>query len=425
MKQEPPLRKSTMPDTPLNIILRYSVVLLLLSPLLIPDAFALGIRPARTDIAIDDGRDYANTLWVVNNEGREFTATVSVQGELSRYVTLHTEELRFRPDDDALPVEFEIHLPAEAPPGSSSAFITVEEAIPPERADVISSRIVLKHRIEVQGPYPDKYIVAKLNFHESGNQVRMVSELENLGKEDLQEVKTTFYVNDKSQEVHALETETIPLKRKENALLSTTVAMDLFELGEYDVAAVTSYDGQQLEITKKLRIGQPDVDITYFDRYFVAGTVNPYALDLFNKWNQQLENVYVEIDVKKGGANVDTFRTKSVDLDPETVKRINDYLDGRDKEGKYTFEMMVHFWNLIREVEKPFQFESEFLPGDKVPSIPLQALHGEAAGGESERRFNGWGALWLVLAIFLLPAMAYIIYRYRHREEYEEGKEAW
>src|SRR3989338_2846092 len=78
---------------------------------------ALGIRPARTEIISDNTKEYAGQFWVVNTDQREFTTTVSVDGEMGRYVTLKTTELHFREDDEALPVDFEVHLPDTVPAG--------------------------------------------------------------------------------------------------------------------------------------------------------------------------------------------------------------------------------------------------------------------------------------------------------------------
>ena len=397
---------------------------------------ALGIRPAKTTLIFEEGRDHQETFWVVNNEGREFSVRIAVGGEMAQYVTLHTKELTFRSDDGALPVEFEVHLPEEVPPGISLATIIVEEDLPSSLPDTISSKIVLKHDLLVQGAYPDKYIVAKLNFHESANQIRIVSEVENLGKKDIGTLQTTFYVNDKQQQVRTLETETVPLKTKENKLLAATITRSAFDLGEYQVSAVTRYDDQIVEIVKKLIVGQPDVEITYFDKYFTAYKVNPYSMDLLNKWNQQLENVFVNVEVKKEGKKIDEFRTKSVDLEAEMTKRIEDYFDARDKgPGTYTFDMMVNFWKVVSDAQKTFHFESELLAEGKVPSPA--ALAGAAGSsldrnkdrGEQTGKSSLFPMLWWLLAVAALAVFlglgGYVLWRYRHRKEYERSEEAF
>lgn len=411
-----------------HLTMTWTLLLFLSLLLALPLSTALGIRPATTRLVAEETPDYSGTLWIVNNEGREFSVSVGKEGELEQYLTLKTEQLSFRQDDDAKPIDFELHLPVEVPPGLTTALIVVEEQVPETGPNIVSSRILLKHRILVLAAYPDKYLAAKLNFHEQGQEIRFVSEVENLGKKDLEQVQTTFYVNDKQQQAHVLETETTPLKKKENKLLSTTLPQQLFAQGEFEVSAVTSYDDQKVELVKKMIIGQPDVDITYFDQYFIAHKVNQYSLDLLNLWNQPLANVFVEVEVKKGERTVDSFRTRSVDLPAEMIKRLNDYFDARDQgPGKYTFEMLVNFWNLVKMEQKPFSFASELIAeGEPIPAAAVtgkavQEHPEEPAAGPAGRSSALWLALWILLGVLLGATLFYVFWRYRHRQEYEEG----
>lgn len=389
---------------------------------------ALGIRPAKTSIVFEEGRDYTQQFWVVNNEAREFSVKISVGGEMAQYVTLHTPELTFRGDDGAKAVDFEVHLPEFVPPGESKSTLIVEEDLASASPQTISSKIVLKHDILIQGPYPDKYVVAKLNFHESGKDIRLVSEVENLGKKDIGNIQTVFYVNDKNQQAQVLETPQTSLSSKENKLLEAHLDRSLLELGEFQVSALTTYDDQKVEVVKKLIVGEPEVEVTYFNKYFIAYAVNQYSLELLNKWNQRLENVFVEVEVKKEGQKIDQFRTKSVDLEAEMTKRINDYLDATDKgPGKYTFDLLVNFWNLVRNDQKKFTFESEFVSEEGAQDIheKSSSLSGKAISTPEQDSGRSLSTilLWVLLGILVGSAGFYVLWRYLHREEYEVGEE--
>src|SRR3989338_3121768 len=387
--------------------------------------FALGIRPAKTSLIFEEGRDYTQQFWVVNNEGREFSVKISAGGEMAQYITLHTSGLSFRADDGAKAVDFEVHLPEFVPPGESKSTITVEEDLTSASPNTISSKIVLKHDILIQGPYPDKYVVAKLNFHESGNDIRLVSELENLVKKDIGTIKTIFYVNDKNQNVQQLETQQTSLSSKENKLLEAHLDRSLLELGEFEVSALTTYDDQTVEVVKKLVVGQPEVDITYFNEYFIAYAVNQYSLELLNKWNQRLENVFVDVEVTKEGKKIDQFRTKSVDLEGEMTKRINDYLDATDKgPGKYTFNMVVNFWNMVRNDQKAFMFESEFVSEQEAQDIEERSsLTGKAVDTSASGKSISTILWWMLLGMLVGSGGFYVLWRFVHRHDYESGEE--
>ena len=394
---------------------------------LIPFVSATGIRPARTTVAIDDYDDnninIDGKLWVVNNEGKEFTVDVYTEGEMAPLVKIKTDPKRitFRADEEAKEVEFEIKIKKDqVPPGTSTANIIIEERFSGSQANVVSSKLLLKHKINIIGPYPNFYLEGSLNFHEKGNEIELVAEVRNLGKEDLQEVQTTFYVNDKEQKEHELETETTPLKRKETKLMTATLDKENFErAGQYEVSAVTKYGDQTLELYKTLLIGKPEVDITYFDKYLIAYKVNRYTLDLLNKWNQQVRNVYVDIEVLRDGNKIDSFRTKSVDIEAEMMQRISDYLDAKDKgPGRYTFEMTVHFWNLVRMDEKKFAFNTDLVTEEDAKSLNLAppALTGAAISVVGT--FSTIAA-WLLVGILLGIIGFYVVWRYVHRDQYE------
>jgi len=390
---------------------------------------AIGIRPARTNIAVDDHDDdnvkIDGTFWVVNNDHREFTVDIYIEGEMADFVKLKTQEkkLSFRPEDDAKGVDFEIKFKKEdVPPGTSTANIVIEEIFESSQANVVSSKILLKHKINIIGPYPDLYIEGAINFHEKGDQIELVAEVKNLGKKDIKEVHTTFYVNDREQEQHELETEATGLRKKETKLLTTTIERDNFnEAGQYEVSAVTKYDDQILELYKTLLIGKPEVDITYFDKYLIAHKVNQYTLDLLNRWNQQIRNVYVDIEVLKEGAKIDSFRTRSIDIEAEMIQRLSDYLDAKDKgPGRYTFDMTVHFWALVRMDEKKFTFHTDLVTEEDAKRLNLAppALTGAAIGAGGS---FSTAVPWLLVGILLGIIGFYVTWRFVNRNKYEGG----
>src|SRR3989344_5557093 len=384
------------------------LVWLVLALLMLQLVTAIGIRPAKTTVLSEEVSSYQGTFWVVNNDQMEFTAKVLVEGEMAQYISLSPEELSFRSDTDALPVNFVLNLPSSVPPGSSTANIVVEQEALSSQDNSISSKIILKHKILIQGPYPDKYVSTKLNFHEADNTIEFVSEVENLGKLDVDKILTRFYVNDKQQNQQSIQTEETSLKTSENKLLKASLGKELFEQGEFEVSAVTEYDGQQ-------------VKVTYFNQFLLANKINEYTIDLLNEWNQKIKNVFVDVEVKKDNIKIDEFRTKSVDLEAELSKRISDYYDARDvNTGKYTFDLVINFWNLVRMDQALYTFETEFLEEESIDNVP--ALAGRAAGDAEEQSSLPW--LWIVgggMVLIMILAILFIVWRYLHRDEYEGG----
>ncbi len=399
------------------IVWKHFIVWMIFLLLALPLVAGIGIRPAKTTIEADKAplaASFSDAFWVVNNDLQAFSASIRLEGEMAQYITLRTKELSFREDVEALPVEFDVNLPAEVPAGISTANIVVEQEFSEAGASV-SSRIILKHKIIIQGAYPDKYALVKINFHEKGEAIEFVSEVENLGQLDIDKLQTIFYVNDKKQRQQELATEATPLKKSENKLLTATLPKSSFERGEFQVSTVTTYDDQQVEVIKSLVVGEPTVEVTYFDSYFFAHKINQYTLELLNRWNRELQGVFVEVEVEKEGKKVDEFRTKSTDLPALFTQKIQDYYDARDKgPGAYTFHLIVNFWNLVRMDQTKFTFEAELLEEDKAIAA------GEAAG------FGGSivnAVLLTLLVVIILVIGGFVGWMYiRRKQEGQRGE---
>jgi hypothetical protein len=83
-------------------------------------------------------------------------------------VNLGTTNVHFREGEYTLPVPFTVDLPPTVRPGKSTAEIWVEEVLEKDAQGGAVLKILLRHKIIIHGAYPDKYVEAKLNFHEQG-----------------------------------------------------------------------------------------------------------------------------------------------------------------------------------------------------------------------------------------------------------------
>ncbi|MFH1276583.1 MAG: hypothetical protein ABIH82_05725 [Candidatus Woesearchaeota archaeon] len=382
-------------------------------------ALSLGISPAKTSIVYDGNPNYKNDFWVTNEEGREFTLKLYPEGPFANYIKVTPEIINFKPSISSVPVQIEINLPQNIPPGLTTSYVIVEQELGSSEPNVVSSKILLKHKVLVQGEYPDRYVDVNINFHIQDKDIEFVSEVKNLGKKDLESVQTKFYVNNEEQQ-EVLQTGESALKTKESILLTTLMSKEsLPSTGEFEVRAVTNYDDLEVELVKTLMVGEPTVEVTYFDKYLIANKINQYSMDLLNRWNKEIKNVFVDVEVKKDGQKIDEFRTKSVDLESEMSKRINDYYNAKDKNpGSYVFELMVNFWNLARMEQKLFEYQTEFLSEEDFNSInsapPQLATPGKIESGSLVKII-----IIIIVVLIILSFGIFIIWRYKHRNEYE------
>jgi len=372
-------------------------ILVLISTISI--AAALGISPAKTLVIYEETPVYAGSFWIVNNDNKNMDLVISVDGDLSSHMTIRTNEVTLNKDDGMKEVFFDLELPENLPGGKSILYIVVEQKLSETEKDFIAAKMVLKHRIEIQGPYPDKYVKNKIKFQVHEESIDLISEVENLGKQEIDQVQTTFYINDREQNEQVVKTDTTFLNKDESKVLKAEVKKSLFNKGEFEVSAITKYDDQKVELVKKMILGKPEVEVTYFDKYFVANKINPYSLDLLNKWNKEIKNVFVDVEVKRDDEKIDEFRTRSVDLPGLMMERINDYFDARDKNtGLYSFDMRVNFWNTYKMDTKTFHSElldeEEFKERKSVEHTIVQA--------PQNKSYLTWGIVGVVLLLLII-----------------------
>ncbi len=400
--------------------------------LLSTTCLGLGIRPAKTEMESDTQKSFDGEFWVVNNDYVEGRVKISVDGEMAKYVTLQDKELFFRNDDDAKTVHFSVKFPNVVPAGISAAEIIVEGSAGGQDGMSVASKIILKHKIRIIGPYPDKYIKTNLNFQEREDGIDLITEVNNLGKEKINNVYTTYYINDKEQKTHVLTTNQKSMDTKEITLLQTKIDKDFFEQGEYEVSAVTYFDDQTMEVTKTLVMGKPEVDITRFDKFFKEHTINEYNLELLNKWNQKIENVFVDFLLKKDNIVVDTFKTNEVEIEGNQHKSLKDFFDAKNIDhGEYTAELQVNFWNTFKMKSKTYPIK--ILTAEEIVHISQDDTQKESRNiftgraiqnGEDDNSTPTFSLEWaiiVILVIIIVLLSGFILYRYKNKDKYDGG----
>ena len=144
-----------------------------------------------------------------------------------------------------------------------------------------------------------------------------------------------------------------------------------------------------------------------------------------NKWNKKIENVYVDVAVKKDYQEIDNFRTKSIDIEGLMIKKTSDYFDAKDKNpGTYVFEMIVNFWNIYKMDSIKFNVELLNEDSQDLKEANQVKILDEELNKENFSKKNSFSKLWLILFTFLLLIiLIYIFYRYKNKNEYYGDEE--
>lgn len=322
-------------------IILWLLVLLVLTG----EALALGLRPAKTTLDFKPDSEAEYSFWVVNNDNLDFKVNIYVEGELGGYIQLKEKTLNFKEDDDAKEVRFKLKLPKSLPSGEVKGNIIVEEVIKEGEENYgFTAKLILKHKLTVNSPYPEKYVEGKLSFEEKEDKINLISEVKNLGTQPIEKIKTRFYVNDNLEELESTETKEESLNAGETKKLTSEISRKKISYGEFNLLAYIIYDNYQLELEKKLISGEPEIEILFFDQYFIHNKINQFTIDILNKWNKRLERVFFDIFVFKEGKQIDQLRTSSFDLEGKENKKVEGYFDATNKElGEYEFNLVANY----------------------------------------------------------------------------------
>jgi len=335
------IRQLHLPRNMDKKIMIWGIVLLIL----LNGVLGIGVRPARTVVDFSPNLESDHSFRVINNDEMDFEVNVYVEGELEEYIKLEEKKMFFKSDEDSKKINFKLKLPDKMPSGEVKGNIVVEEILGSNELPYqFAARVVLKHKIIVTSPYPTKFVEGKIEIEDRGNDLGLVAEVNNLGSKSVEKIITKFYVNDRLEEIDNLETEEGSLEVGEVKRMEVEIPKKKVEYGEFDILAAIVYDDYKLELEKKLVVGDPEIEILYFDKYFVSGKINKFTVDLLNKWNQKIEKVLVDVLVFKEGKEIDRIKTEALDIEGGEMEKVEGYFDATDKEmGDYEFDVVVDY----------------------------------------------------------------------------------
>jgi len=322
-------------------IIIWGIVLLIV----IEGVLGLGLRPAKTTISFEPDLERTYQFKIVNNDHKDLDVDVEVEGELADYLELPTKTAHLDKDQELLYFDFKIKLPKELSPGGVEGRIIITEKLEEVEVsgNVFNARLKVAHKVIVNVPYPEKYLDAEIEYEEKPESIDLKLSAKNLGREDIGALKTTFEVYDDDKKLISAETSEESLEANENKVLSASIDKSKVKYGEFNILASIFYDNYWLELEKKLVMGRPEIEILYFDKYFIFGKINKFTVDLLNKWNKELRNVFVDVFVFKDGKQVESIRTASFEMEGYESKKVEGYFDANKELGDYDFEVVVNY----------------------------------------------------------------------------------
>lgn len=356
---------------------------------------ALGVKPAQQLLHYAPDTEYEGKFTLLRDTPEKSIAELSAEGELAEYVSFPSKYVTLEGQETK--IEYEIKLPEGLSPGEHTTRILIAQALTPG-ADGIGARIVLPFTIRINVPYPEKFVKASLEVIPSGSQLTVAATVENLGEKTVDAVAPRVSITDVfKQQVTTIPLDAEPLGLFEKKTFEKTVEIGKLKSGIYRATAAVTYDGNTVAVVKDFTIGVPIIGVLHKEKFFKAGDVSPFTLELENQWNAPLKNVVATLIVKSKGQQVAGVRTDPFDLDIREQRRVTSYLDARSLVPG-TYEALLTITYEGGSTEDPYTIEV----------VPVDA-YADAIASERQGFSLSWTFAGLTLLLLFNAGIAVFI----------------
>lgn len=254
-----------------------------------------------------------------------------VKGDLAEYVTLSTDYMLGGGKFTAT-----INLPNKIDkPGIHTILIGVIESTE-NVGGMIGGIAAIQGRIDILVPFPGRYaesafVIGNIN---EGEDAKYKITVENLGSYDLKINSIIEIYKDNMTEKILTETlKESTLKPKGTLMIQSILPTQNLPPGEYQAVATIDW-GKNDTINRIFRVGEFLIEILDYDYQFEQGRINPFNIQIQNKWNTKIDQVFASVSITDEGQVVGSFKTVSVDASPWEIKNITGYFDTATLETK-------------------------------------------------------------------------------------------
>ena len=401
--------------------LRFAVLLfafLVVLALVPKNVGAIGVTPGRTTVDFEPGLEKSVTFTILNNEHKDFRAFVYAEGDLKDYVTTEENIIEFKETDDSKPFTFTFKLPEKIEePGDHWTKIVIME-MPSEAREgehiVIATTSVI-HQLRVKIPYPGKYAELDLviNDAEPGEDVTFFIKIDNLGTEKIFKAFATIDILGPTNErIAVVESEEISVDPKTRGEIIVPWRADV-NPGTYHAVVTVNYDEKVGTVEKNFGVGKLRIDvIDVIVRSFVLGEIAKFEINVENKWNQKITDVYAEMIINDlEGNRIASFKSASVDVDALRRSTLYAYWDTEGVEkGTYEGKLILHYADRTTEKMLKTYIELESITTEII-GVTARAV--TKRGGEAG---PGTDLLVPIVVILIFINVGWFFY-FRRRKE--------
>lgn len=302
----------------------------------------LGITPATTKVDFQPNMSFLVNFNVLSaSPGTNLM--VYADGDLSQYVSFDKTLLTGREGFTAY-----IDLPNFInKSGKNRLYIKVKEYS--NESSGISALLEVGALITIKVPYPGKYAEINsfsVNNVNEGEPIRFYLELNNLGSEEINpSVNIEVYSENKLFDSYSLGAKKIAANTIDYFEINS--GKKEYRAGSYHAIFYVNLNDEDKTILKAnttFFVGNLFIDIINYTKEVNKSKINPFNIGIESKWNNDLKNVYAEVNVSKDGKEADFFKTPSIELKKWEKANLRGFFNAEElEEGTYKANITLYY----------------------------------------------------------------------------------
>jgi len=371
--------------------------------ILIPVSLSLGITPGRTTVDFESNLEKTISVTVLNNENKEFTASIYTKGVLADYIELSTDELIFTENDESKSFVYDVNLPNSLDPGLNKGDVIVRETnLGRDRRETsIGALVAVISQLHVNVPYPGKYLKIDLLVKEAkpGETVKFFIPAVNLGTDRIDDAKPYVFVYDPSDnKIVKIEGTGKQIYSKERTEFMLEWSADTLP-GFYKAVAVIEYDENKITAESNFLVGDfflELLDVSVED--FTLGQIARFNILVENIGNKLITDAYSELILSNDFGEVLNTKSASINIDAEERKDMYTYWDTENVGvGEYLGKLILGYEDKSAERRIRTIVEQDTIMTEII-GITALAVGAEKASPKTQRYLIPLGIILLVFA---------------------------
>lgn len=336
--------------TPLII---FVLVIILTISSEVSEVYALGMAPSRKMYDYSDST-ISGSARVLNNDNRDMKILLYAQGEYSDYITLDQSSLIIKAGESEKVFTYSFKLPSNINPGTIKINIVgIEVPQDMEIAESMQTTIVstlsVAHQVWINVPYSGTFAEGVLYVSEGNvnDTITFTANIVNKGTGDIKKIDGELIIKGPTNE-ELYRTKGSGLDALNSQTSGKMIAnwQASANPGLYEAEFIVNYDDKQMVLRKTFTIGDFYIDIKDINAgNFQLGAIAKFDINLVNKWNQDVNNVYADLQIiDEKGSILSAVRTSPADMKASSTNTLSAYWDTKDvKVGTYDIKVLLYY----------------------------------------------------------------------------------